>query len=680
MRNFHCWLLACIALALASPAHAEVVALQILNREPFAGGQAFGEVGPYDQITAIARFAIDPKDARNRVITDLELAPRNADGKVEFAADVVILTPKDPAKGNGAILYDVNNRGNKLALGMFNRPVGGPSPDKGNPAGDGFLMRKGYTVVWSGWIGELQPGEGRLLLQPPRALENGKPVRGIVRQETSSDKRVPSMPLSRRPNHGSYSPTSEGYENAVLTKRATEKGERQMVPRDQWSLHENAIPKDRPNQLKETLPLIKLEIKGGFEPGVLYELTYEAEGSIVQGVGLAGVRDLISFLRHDATAANPLRKAINRAFSFGVSQSGRFQRQLLYDGFNEDTQGRIVFDGLIPHVAGGGLGFFNHRFAQPNRHNGQHEDHLYPADVFPFTYGPSTDPYTKRTDSILGRYKDSKTQPKIMHTQSAAEYWHRAGSLVHTDPLGTKDADIPANVRIYSFGGTQHGPAAFPPSKGISDNYANFADYRPFLRGLLVALDDWVREGKTPPASVYPKIADGTLVTWTREATKFPPIEGVRFPTTIQQPSFNDYGPQFALQRIITIEPPKIIGDYTVLVPKSDRNGNDLGMLLPPEVAEPLGTYTGWNLRRKEFGADGMLTNLQGSFIPFGVRGISQHAADGRGSVRVGEKEAYGPRLDQACERLVKGRYMLAEDRPRYAAYGAALWKFVVEK
>jgi hypothetical protein len=684
MRAVYRWSLALLAIVIASTANAEVASLQILKREPFAGGQVFGEVGPYDQITAIARFAIDPKDARNRVIVDLDLAPRNADGKVEFAADVVILTPKDQAKGNGAILYDVNNRGDKLALGMFNRPVGGPSPEAKNPAGDGFLMRKGYTVVWSGWIGELLPGEGRLLLQPPQAWENGKLVRGIVRQETSSDKRVSSMPLSRRPNHGSYPPTKDGEAKAVLTKRLLEKGERQVVPRDQWKLMVRNIVEWESLQIPQTLPEIRLEVSGGMEPGVLYEVVYEAEGSIVQGVGLAGVRDLISFLRHDATAKSPLRTtdgkpAINRAFSFGVSQSGRFQRQLLYDGFNEDTQGRIVFDGLIPHVAGGGLGFFNHRFAQPNRHNGQHEDHLYPADVFPFTYGPSTDPYTKRTDSILGRYKDSKTQPKIMHTQSAAEYWHRAGSLVHTDPLGTKDADIPANVRIYSFGGTQHGPAAFPPTKGINDNYTNFADYRPFLRGLLVALDDWVREGKTPPPSVYPKIADGTLVAWTREATAFPPIEGVRLPTTIQQPSFNDYGPKFVLQRIITIEPPRIIGEYKVLVPKSDTNGNDLGMLLPPEVAVPLGTYTGWNLRRKEFGADGMLTNLQGSFIPFSVAAKS---ADPRAPVqkRYTDVKFYRQQLDGACERLVTERYMLVEDRPRYGAYGAALWKFVVEK
>lgn len=683
MHTLHRWLLVALALFAASSAHADVVSLKILKREPFADGKAFGDVGPYEQVTAIARFAIDPRDERNRVIVDLELAPKNADGKVEFASDVVILTPKDPAKGNGAIFYDVNNRGNKLALGMFNRPPGGPAPSKENPAGDGFLMRNGYTVVWSGWIGELQSGDGRLLLQTPQAYEDGKLIRGLVRQEMSSDTNAKSMPLSRRPNHGSYPPTKEGAAKAILTKRTHEKDKRVIVPRDQWKLAQLPL---RPltQGVPQTLPEIRLELDGGFEPGVLYELIYEGEGSLVQGVGLASVRDLISFLRHDASGQNPLRKAdgkpaINRAFSFGVSQSGRFLRQLLYEGFNEDTQGRIVFDGLIPHVAGGGLGFFNHRFAQPNRHNGQHEDHLFPADVFPFTYGPSTDPFTKNTDSILGRYAKSKVQPKVMHTQSAAEYWHRAGSILHTDPLGTKDADIPDNVRIYSFGGTQHGPAAFPPAKGNSDNYVNFADYRPFLRALLVALDEWVRDDKAPPASIYPRFEDRTLVAWTQEATGFPKIPGVRFPLVIQQPSFNDFGPRFAAKKIITVEPPKVKGDYKVLVPRGDADGNDQGMLLPPEVAVPLGSYTGWNLRKKAVGADGALANLQGSFIPFP---LADKTADPRPPIskRYADVKFYRQQLDEACERLVNERYLLAEDRPWYAAYGTALWEFVIKK
>jgi hypothetical protein len=664
-------------------ARAELVEFKILKREPFANGQAFGDVGPYDQITAIARFAIDPKDARNAVIVDIDRAPSDSKGHVEFASEVVILTPKDPAKGNGAIFYDVNNRGKQLALGMFNRPVGGPSPDTAHPAGDGFLMRKGYTVVWSGWLGELLPGEGRLLMQTPQAHEDGKLVRGIVRYEMSSDKLVKSMPLSRRPNHGSYPPTKEGEAMGALTKRTRVDGPREVITRDKWKLTRLPL-QPRAGGVAQILPEVQLEIAGGFEPGVLYELICEAEGSLIQGVAFAGVRDLISFLRHDTDKPNPLLKAdgkpaINRAYSFGVSQSGRFLRTLLYLGFNEDTQGRIVFEGLIPHVAGGGLGFFNHRFAQPTRHNGQHEDHLYPADMFPFTYGPSTDPFTKKTDSILAKYQQSKKQPKILHTQSAAEYWHRAGSLVHTDPLGKTDAEIPDNVRVYSFGGTQHGPAAFPPTKGISDNFTNFADYRPFLRAQLVAMDEWVRDGKAPPASIYPRHADRTLVAWTQDATGFPKIPGVRFPTVIQQPSLNDYGPMFATQGIITIEPPKVIADYKVLVPKCDADGNDLGTLLPPEVAVPLGTYTGWNLRRKDVGADGMLSSLQGSFLPFATK---ETPMDPRPSIgkRYADVKLYRQHLDETCERMVKDRYLLAEDRARYGDYGAAIWDFVQKK
>lgn len=668
-------MLAISTLGLAANVRAEVVAFEILKREPYLGGKAFGDVGPYEQITAIARFAIDPNDARNRPIIDLDLAPKNANGKVEFSSDVLILTPKDPARGNGAIFYDVNNRGNKVALGMFNRAPG-------NAGDDGFLMRRGYTVIWSGWIGELLAGDGRFLLKAPQALQDGKLVRGPVNYEMSSDTLVKSLPLSRRPKHGSYPPTEQGEAKGVLTKRPHVDAPREVVPRNQWKIVRTPFVQVTATT-PGTLPEVRLELEGGFEPGTLYELVCEAEGSLVQGVGFASVRDLISFLRHDTSAQNPLcvagKPAVNRALAFGVSQSGRFLRHLLYLGFNEDTAGRIVFDGLMPHVAGGGLGFFNHRFAQPTRHNGQHEDHAYPADVFPFTYGPSIDPYSKKTDSILAPYAKSKTQPKIMHTQSAAEYWHRSGSLVHTDPLGQADADIPANVRIYSFGGTQHGPAAFPPSKGMADNHANFGDYRPLLRGLLVALDEWVTKDKAPPASVYPRLAERTLVPWSQDATGFPKIPGVRYPTTIQQPSFHDYGPEFASRGIISLAPPKKVGDYRVLVAKCDADGNDLGMLAPPEVATPLGTYTGWNTRRADAGADGALASLLGSFIPFEPNADSK---DPRRPVskRYADSKAYCQRLDESCERLVGTRYLLAEDRPLYAGYGARIWEYVVGK
>jgi len=261
-----------------------------------------------------------------------------------------------------------------------------------------------------------------------------------------------------------------------------------------------------------------------------------------------------------------------------------------------------------------------------------------------------------------------------MHTQSAAEYWHRSGSLVHTDPEGRKDADIPDNVRIYAFGGTQHGPASFPPGRGIADNLHNPGDYRPLLRALLDGLDAWVRNGAEPPRSVYPRIDKGTLVDWKQfgsRSTGFPAIPGVRYPEVIQRPHWLDYGPDFEKKGIITEEPPAIQGNYQVLAPKSGADGNDLGTLLPPEVAVPLATYTGWNLRRRDVGAEGMLASLTGSYIPFPRTAAERNdTGDPRKSIeeRYGSFQEYRKRCAAACADLVKKRYLLKEDADSFLA------------
>lgn len=667
-----------VLLADLTPLRAEVVALEIQRREPYAAGKAFGDVGMYEKIAGVARFAVDPKHPRNRVIIDLDRACINDNGKVEFAADFYLLAPKDPAKGNGAIFYDVNNRGNKLALRFFNNAPGGNDLDKPGSEGDGFLFRRGYAVLWCGWIGELLPGEGRLLLQAPSIGDKAKPLRGIVRHEMSTDAPADSLPLARREGHGSYVPTPDKLDDAVLTWRMRESDPRVAIPRGQWSLEIRKIPEVKQG-VPGTLPQVRLKLAGGFRPGYLYEFIAECEGPIVQGVGFAAVRDLVSFLRHDASEKNPLRNAdgkpvIQRAHGFGVSQSGRFLRNLLYLGFNTDEAGRIVFDGLMPHVAGGGLGFFNHRFAQPTRFAGQNEDHLYPVDYFPFTYGPATDPFMKRTDSILRPEASAKVSAKVMHTQSAAEYWHRSGSLVHTDPLGAKDADIPENIRIYAFGGTQHGPAGFPPAKGIADNLTNPGDYRPMLRALLDALDRWVTEGKAPPPSMYPRIDKKTLVSWRQESSGFPALPGVRYPEVIQEPPALDYGSRFLKEGIITQEPPRVLGKYVVLVPRSDKDGNDLGTLLPPEVAVPRATYTGWNLRRRDAGAEATLANLLGSYIPFAKTKAERLATgDPRLSLeeRYGDLEGYRKQFAEACQAMVRDGYLLEEDMRRFVAEAA---------
>jgi hypothetical protein len=661
---------------------AEVVDLTFYRREQFANGQSFGDVGPYEKLVGVARFAVDPKHPRNKDIVDLDKAPRNADGKVEFESDVFILAPKDRGKGNGAILYDVNNRGNKLALGMFNSGGGGNDP---NEPGNGFLFRRGYTVVWCGWIGEVLPGNNRMLLKPPIATENGKPIKGVVRFEMVSDKAAETLPLSRREGHGSYSPTMGGEEKGTLTWRMRETDERVPIPREQWKLERIPLTKVE-HGVQGALQQIRCRLSGRFRPGYIYELICECENPIVQGLGFAAVRDLISFLRYEKNKQNPLLKesgdpAISRTHGFGVSQSGRFLRHLLYQGFNTDEKDRKVFDGLMPHVAGGGLGFFNHRFAQPTRHNGQHEEHLYPGDMYPFTYGDSPLGYIHATDNkpveyfpargILSRIREESpgTLPKVMHTQSAAEYWHRSGSLVHTNSLGTKDAAEPAEVRIYAFGGTQHGPAGDPPNRGMAENLANPGDYRPLLRGLLDALDAWVKEGTEPPPSVHPRIEKGTLTDWRQKSTGFPGIPGVRYPEVIQRPHTLNFGPNFLRSSQIDHEPPEILGHYVVLVPKSDADGNDLGCLLPPEVAVPLATYTGWNLRSREVGAGGMLASLMGSYIPFPRTDAERRpTGDPRRSIeeRYASFDEYKKRCEAACAELVKQRYMPQEDADRF--------------
>ncbi|MBL8796918.1 MAG: hypothetical protein JNM56_23655 [Planctomycetia bacterium] len=658
----------------ASTARAELRTLEVISRQPFAEGMEYGSAGAYERIVAVGRFAVDPAHARNRGIVDLDKAPKDETGKVLFESDVVILTPKDPARGNGALLYDVNNRGNKLAVRFFNLGGGGNDPLSKVDAGDGFLFRRGYTVVWCGWIGELLPGNHRLLLKAPVATENGKPIRGPVRFEMTTDAPTETLPLSQREGHGSYSPTPAGEKNAVLTWRLREDGERVVIPRAQWSLEKQPLPEVKEG-VAGTLPQIRCRVQGGFRPGYIYEMICECENPIVQGLGFAAIRDLVSFLKYDGSKQNPLlnqagKPVISRAHGFGVSQSGRCLRTFVWQGFNADETDRKVFDGLIPHVAGGGIGFFNHRFAQPTRHNGQQENHTYFGDAFPFNYGEGVDPHSKRADGILLKLQkeNPKFLPKIMHTQSAAEYWHRSGSLVHTDPLGSKDATIPDNVRIYAFGGTQHGPAADPNARGAAENMVNPGDFRPIMRALLEALDAWVKNDTAPPPSAYPRIDQGTLVYWSQKSTGFPSLPGVRYPEVIQRPCYLDFGPDFWTKGIITVEPPKQGGQYFVMVPKSGSDGNDLGTLLPAEVAVPLATYTGWNLRRRDVGAEAALANLLGSYIPFAkTKAEREKTGDPRASIeeRYGSFEKYQKEFANKCTDMVGRRVLLQEDADR---------------
>jgi hypothetical protein len=341
----------------------------------------------------------------------------------------------------------------------------------------------------------------------------------------------------------------------------------------------------------------------------------------------------------------------------------------LWEGFNADEQGRKVFDGVMSHVAGGGLGSFNHRFSSPTRTNGQHDEHLFPADYFPFAYGDENDPFTGKTDGILARSRKSNTVPKVFHTQSSSEYWHRSGSLVHTDPLGERDSEIPPEVRIYTFGGTQHGPGSgTPAAKGGGKLPSNPADYRPLLRGLLMAMDAWIKDGTQPPPSVYPKIADGTLVGWKEQESGWPDVPGVDYPMVIQQPPHLFRGPDWETKRIITIEPPQIRGRYVVKVPAIGEGGNERGTLNLPAISVPVASYTSWNLRDAAIGAAGELLSLQGAYVPFARTPSERQAAeDPRPSLaeRYQNYQEYEDLYLAQAQGLVTARYLLAEELPR---------------
>jgi len=657
------WLIVLAALvtcALPAPVAAEVVRWRVERREPYAGGKSFGNVGPYERWRGKLWFALDPESPSNRPIVDLELAPRSDPGrKVEAEADFEMLVPVQRERANGSLFYEVNNRGNKTA------------PSIVDGGGDDFLCRQGFVVLWTGWIAELLPGGERLRLTTPAPLLDGRPVRGTVRYELVVDQPGERANIAHRGNIASYPPVVESLGSAQLTRRERQADRREVVPRSDWRLIVHPVD---PNA-GTAMPLIELEVTGGLKPGWIYEVVYEATTPIVPGIGLAAIRDAVASLKYDRSAErNPLvvddrPSPIQRAIGFGTSQSGRCLRHFLWEGFNADEQGRMVFDGVIAHVAGGGLGSFNHRFASPNRTNGQHEEQSFAADFFPFAYGDATDPHTGKVDGILRRARRSHVVPKLFHTQSTSEYWHRAGSLVHTDPMGEQDAVIPDEVRIYTFSGTQHGPGSgLPAAPGNGTVSGNPADYRPFMRALVSAMDGGVRGRREPPPSVYPRIVDGTLVDWRPQSSGWPGVPGIEYPTVIHTPYLLERGPEWETRKIATVEPPREVAAYRVRIPAFAADGNERGSLSLPAIQVPVGSYFGWNLRGERIGAAGELLSLQGGFIPFPKSESDRvQSGDPRPSLhgRYRDFAEYQDHYMRMAGDLARAGYLLDEELPR---------------
>ena len=641
-----------LPLIVCPAALAGVVTVHTVSRSDVLGGKAFGKAGPYERIVAKAYFAVDPALAANGIIRDIGLAPRNEKGFVEFSSDIYVLKPRQPAQANGTALYEVSNRGGKgmLATLCFAKPSLDPqSPEE---FGDGYLLEQGYTLVWAGWQFDVPRKEGLVRLYPPAVAG----VTGLVRSEFTPNSTTTAMPLADR-NHVPYAAVDLSDPKAQMTVRDRPDGPRRTIPRAQWRFADAG----------------SVSMEAGFVPGKIYEVIYTAKDPAVVGLGPAAVRDFISYLKYgggDAVAAlGDQRRFIKRAIGAGTSQSGRFLRHFLYDGFNADEKGRKVFDGVWPLVAGGGRGSFNHRFAQPSRDGHRMLNTQYPTDLFPFTDLPLADPETGATDGLLVRAQKENVTPRIFYTNGSYEYWGRVASLIHTTPDGRADAPIPDTTRIYFLTGTQHGSGSFPPPKTVTQFSANPNDFRPVLRALLAAMNEWLASGKEPPPSRYPRIDKGELVA--PSALRFPKLPGAKLPFSPNLPYRYAFGPGFREKGIVSIEPPKLGGAFAVLVPQVDEDGNEIAGVRMPEHAVPLGVYAGWNLRLPAMGAPDELSDMIGAWFPFPPATIG---------ARYQGREQYLERIRAAIAALVKDGFMLERDADRVVARAQSMWDSVTAK
>ncbi len=685
----HRGLILAFGLLLAAPVQARITRLEIVRTESAFGGQAFGSVGAYQHVTAIAHGELDPGDPVNEVIQDLALAPRNAQGHVEYTTPVELLKPSDMARGNRMLVMEVANRGNKLILGTFDEGTPGPVANLNALAGpgDGWLMQQGYTLAWWGWEMDATPGQSRIVM-PPVVAHNadGSAVTGVVRSELLTPVATRTIGLAQSGQVQQYPPDSyvaypaANLDNAgaTLTVRTNEHDRRLPIPNDQWSFgvcgEAGAPARPDPNHL--CMP-------AGFEPGHLYEVVYQAKDPTVLGLGFAATRDLGAFLRNAETGddgtANPIFRSDALAILEGTSQSGRMLRTFLMLGFNRGEDGKPVFDGAYPHI-GGGLMPLNVRFAQPVRAWGEQTDHLYPAYDFPFSYAKQDDPLTGRSQGLLDRCAATSTCPRVFHVATVLEMWEGRQSLGFTDPLGLRDVADPPGVRTFIMASTQHSPAPLPlatrPPFGLCQQQPNPNPQLWTMRALLTALSAWVRDGTEPPPGVVPRIADGTLVPADQVrlpgipandygGTARPAVSPARIYDTLH---VLDFGPGYRAadsSGVITIEPPKVgTGSYGVLVPQVDADGNDLAGIRSVFQQVPIGTYTGWNLFRAGR-LEGGMCNLQGSFIPFAATRAERDAVgDARPSIaeRYPAKDSYIAAFKAAADRLVTARFLLPAD------------------
>lgn len=608
--------LAVCAVLSALSARAEVVRVEVGQR-----ADADAKSG-YELIAGRMHFEIDPAHLRNRIIADVDLAPRNDAGRVAFSADFRILKPKTPAAANGAAWVEIPNRGGRAGLNRF-------------------ITQHGFTVMQVGWEFDVPAQADKLRIQVPAARQrDGRPIRGLVQATFTPDKAGEQFTVS---DLADYPPVKEANApRRLIARRSIAFSAGEEVPLERWKLDGQRVT-----------------LAGGFEPGRTYEISYLAENPPVAGLGLAAIRDAVAWLKDDSRSLAPVR----HAYAFGSSQCGRLLREYLYLGFNTDEHDRMVLDGLIANVAGAGRLIINARWATPR------ETATFHTASYPFADNALPDPIGQVTDGVQENPR-AMHRPKVFYLNTASEYWGagRVAGLSHTTPDGTRDVPLPENTRSYFFAGTQHGPGPFPPKGSSKDMpWANPVSASPVTTALRLAMHRWVVEGKLPPPSVYPKLSDGTLV----------PVLEVRFPALpgIPSPCSATGGPRIA--NPLWPNDAGVGKELPLLVPQVDADGNDLGGIRLPDISVPLGTYTGWVFRAKPVGDRREMVPLRGSWIPLAATAKQREAAgDPRLSAeeRYASKDAFLARVDQAIQQLVERGYVLSDDVVSLRKLAEARW------
>lgn len=662
-----------IILACASQGHARITRIVIEHREsPAYQGRFFGEAGKYERLTGHAYGELDPKDPLNAIITDIQLAPRNAHGMVEYAATFSLAKPVDLSKASGVLIYEVANRG-RIALAAATN----------DPGAMADYFKRGHVLLSSGWQGDLAAQSGmETIVVPVAKNSDGSSVTGpILVRFSDMPAKVNTQPIvyGRGAAVQRPLPASLDTSKALLTRRASEGGEIIPIRASDWAFADCskvAFP--------GTPDPANLCLKGGFDPAFLYELTYTAKDPRVLGIGYAATRDLNSFFRYaeqdESGAANLLAKKMSFGIGQGNSQSGNFLRSFIHLGFNQDESGRIVFDGVNDNIAVRQLAM-NFRFAVPGGLANIYE----PGSDGVLTWTGYADEVRRQpAGSLLDRCQASSTCPKIFETFGSSEFWNLRAS---PNLVGTKadhDIPLPSNVRRYYFPGVTHGGgrggfSAQAPKPGatceLPDNPNPSSDT---MRALMVALVEWVTKGTAPPPSQYPRLDRGELTAPTQAALHSPIIPGVPLPDGILNPLYDyDFGHGFRyadLSGTISTQPPVIRQVLPSLVPRVDADGNETSGVPSLLHQAPLGTYLGWNVTAAGY-FKGAGCGLSGGYVPFAKTKVERlQTGDPRLSLeeRYGTHERYVATVRAAAARMVRDRFLLQEDADRLIAQAEA--------